>query len=192
MNTHFSPIPTYLAFAIFIVGATVIGFLSSPSKANAGSNTYKSGVVLSGSHKKVHGPSYSYRRSGVLRGAKRKGSIELRNYRSVTTSSTNLNIRRAQIIQRNRDVAAANALRRSNGHSHQGPLVILFEHEDDFDRVVIGTESQKSTCPAHVNCGFRVYQDGSGPRIISLDLTDDDNLPKQDGLNGSKVIIVGN
>ena len=45
-----------------------------------------------------------------------------------------------------------------------------------------------SSCPSGINCGFRVYSDGTGPRIITPGISG--GLPSFDGLNGPKVITL--
>lgn len=47
-----------------------------------------------------------------------------------------------------------------------------------------------SHCPASHNCGYRIYSDGTGPRIITPGVRLGNDLPNYDGLNGPKVITL--
>ena len=43
-------------------------------------------------------------------------------------------------------------------------------------------------CPARHNCGYRLYDDGTGPRIITPGVSAGKDLPPFDGLSGPRVI----
>ena len=45
-------------------------------------------------------------------------------------------------------------------------------------------------CPEHHNCGYRLYDDGTGPRIITPGVSAGKGLPEFDGLTGPKAITL--
>ena len=47
-----------------------------------------------------------------------------------------------------------------------------------------------SECPSNHNCGYRIYENGTGPRIIRPSSKFGNDLPGYDGLNGPKVITL--
>lgn len=47
-----------------------------------------------------------------------------------------------------------------------------------------------SECPSNHNCGYRIYENGTGPRIIRPNTGLSNDLPGFDGLNGSKIITL--
>ena len=48
--------------------------------------------------------------------------------------------------------------------------------------------SGREFCPSGHNCGYRYYQDGSGPRIIQLGQKPGKGLPEYDPVNGPAII----
>jgi len=58
---------------------------------------------------------------------------------------------------------------------------------------VVGTTDQvfaDSACPAKHNCGYRIYSNGTGPRIITPGAGLGKGLPDFDGLRGPKIITL--
>jgi len=47
-----------------------------------------------------------------------------------------------------------------------------------------------SACPTKHNCGYRIYSNGTGPRIITPGVRLGKGLPDFDGLNGPKIITL--
>ena len=58
-----------------------------------------------------------------------------------------------------------------------------------YSEVERGLKPNTSACPAGHNCGYRVYEDRSGPRIIVPGISGA-GLPPQDGLRGPRIIRV--
>jgi len=45
-------------------------------------------------------------------------------------------------------------------------------------------------CPSGYNCGYRIYSNGTGPRIITPGVGPADGLPQFDGVNGPAIIRI--
>jgi len=54
----------------------------------------------------------------------------------------------------------------------------------------VGITRGAPACPTGHNCGYRIYQDGSGPRIITPGIGAGDGLPEFDGVSGPLVITI--
>ena len=99
--------------------------------------------------------------------------------------------RRRDIRQRNREIARANRDRGFN----RGPVIITPDFGIDpgyiildDDTLVINSQVRVTKpCPANHNCGYRLYTDGTGPRIISPGAT---SGYEYDGISGPKVITL--
>lgn len=59
----------------------------------------------------------------------------------------------------------------------------------DYAITVIKGPSVQPACPVGHNCGYRLYEDGTGPRIITLGVSGK-GLPPQDGVSGPRIIRV--
>lgn len=134
----------------------------------------RSGVIVksrshfkkSSSMRKTHA-----NRSGVM--------IGKRNSRNVTgfptavsskTSSKNYQHRRKQIAIRNELVRRDNLERRKERRlAREGnvPTVLVFD-ETSENIVTVGQQRSVTRCPQNYNCGTRLYDNRSGPRIIQL------------------------
>lgn len=64
-----------------------------------------------------------------------------------------------------------------------------YEDEFYYTEVINTGKRPASKCPTRHNCGYRLYENGTGPRIIVPGVNDPD-LPAQDGLNGPLVITL--
>lgn len=110
--------------------------------------------------------------------------------------------RRRDIARRNERVVLENELqsaRRSgavlarSNRSFSGSLVldpregVLSSGFEDGGTAGIITPYQQS-CPSNHDCGYRLYTDGTGPRIITPVVPASDDLPEYDGISGSLVI----
>jgi len=148
-----------------------------------------------------HYKSPPLRRKGVKRSGVNLGSSSFVNTK---TRSRGLFQRRALIEQQNRRIVIENQLRSERRRASVLANPERFGRLDgNFRQTIIddpafnggaGTHTSfyrgTQPCPAKHNCGYRIYQDGSGPRIIAPGIYGKD-LPKFDGIRGP-VIIVGN
>ncbi len=140
-------------------------------------------------------------RAGIRRVGISSGSSKVRKFRR----HNSVEIRRRQIEQRNRRVAIENHLqsvRRSgsvlanphrSGALYYGNVRETIINEDPYTSAgtqVIYGGAARSVCPASHNCGYRVYENGTGPRIITPGLVRNGNLPAFDGLSGPVIITV--
>lgn len=98
-----------------------------------------------------------------------------------------VNIRNDQLQRRNELRLLQSTTRRSgpNGRFLSGDERGLLLGES-----LIGTGSLTSECPSKHNCGYRIYGDGSGPRIITPGVDFGNDLPKFDGVNGPAIITL--
>jgi len=142
----------------------------------------------------------SSRRSGVYLNSKiirkkdrlrnnRRAGVYHKNYRHIK--------RRSTLASRNQRFRAQQNRRRHVNNN--APVVIQFDDQLNYDglygdggAILAGPQKPIVTppCPSGLNCGYRLYDNGTGPRIIVLG-TSNEGLPDYDGLNGPKVIRVG-
>ena len=158
-----------IAFGAVALFGTASFTAGSHSPAYA--ENYRSGVVLNGSH---YGKQILKRQSDL-------GLIE----------------RRRAIEARNDRIAFQNAERRARNAAkanRAGVLVLDVERQGiltaDVGGVAGNVYTQTNPCPRSHNCGYRVYSDGSGPRIITLGVNPGGDLPEFDGLSGPLVITL--
>lgn len=149
-----------------------------------------------------------HKRSGVAVGGAVKRKSNLTSRRTIKHSGVRLNNRslvkrQRQIERRNVRVQRENEQRRlrasvrrtqPNGRfidrkEQELLLLEVLDQELLNNRSSSGTILRSNSCPTNHNCGYRIYQDGSGPRIITPGINNDD-LPDYDGLNGPKVITL--
>lgn len=128
------------------------------------------------------------RNSGVVLGGKSR--------------SKSLVQRRKDIARRNERVVLENALqsiRRSgavlaNPRRSFGDSLVFDPREGvltaDFGSTGTAGVVNRFTqpCPAKHNCGYRVYSDGTGPRIITPGVSSGKGLPAFDGISGPIII----
>lgn len=69
-------------------------------------------------------------------------------------------------------------------------LVLEDEIVSSQDAGSIPSGLSVSSCPSKHNCGFRIYENGTGPRIIRPSTNFGNDLPGFDGLNGPKIITL--
>lgn len=116
--------------------------------------------------------------------------------------------REIQIQRRNEEVARRNEQRRLQGSIRRTqPNGRLLSRQEQLDLLnnnqIVGDEfisNQEvggvsngilaSECPSNHNCGFRIYENGTGPRIIRPNSGVGSGLPSFDGLSGPKVITL--
>jgi len=148
-------------------GASMTAEHHSPANAE----NYRSGVILNGHYagKKRH------RQRSDLGLIERRRAIEARNSR----------------------VAFQNAERRarsSGDFGRSGVLVLDVDRQGILSAEIGGVAgdvyTQTSPCPRGHNCGYRVYSDGTGPRIITLGVNPGGDLPEFDGLSGPQIITL--
>lgn len=149
-----------------------------------------------------------HKRSGVAIGATVKRKSNFSNRRTIKHSGVRLNNRslvkrQRQIERRNSRVQRENAQRRLRASVRRTQPNGRFIDRKEKDLILLevldqellnygsssGTVLRSNACPTNHNCGYRIYQDGSGPRIITPGISNDD-LPDYDGLNGPKVITL--
>ena len=100
--------------------------------------------------------------------------------------------RRRQIEARNRAVAAQDLAKR---RIRAGIVATPVAPYQEKRRITLGgtsniVESQGRLCPEGHNCGYRLYEDGTGPRIIILGAGSSGVDQAYDGINGPKVITL--
>ena len=126
----------------------------------------KSHVKYSSRNKKNHS-----NRSGVIVGKRKLGNVSvLPNAVSSKTSSKSYNQRRNRIAIRNELIRRNNLQRRTERRLNRNgdvPTVLVFD--ETSDNIVTVGQRRPVLCPANHNCGTRLYNDNSGPRIIQLD-----------------------
>ena len=154
-------------------------------------NVSRSGVLVkSRSHFKK---SSSLRKTHSSRSGVIVGKRSIRNGAgfpaavSSKTSSKNYQHRRKQIAIRNELVRRDNLKRRKERRlARQGgvPTVLVFD-ETSENIVTVGQRRPVTRCPQNYNCGTRLYDNRSGPRIIQLG----DGTGNDSGYsNGPKII----
>jgi len=106
-----------------------------------------------------------------------------------------------ETFRRNQQRRLQGAIRRTqpNGRflTRQEKLDLLNNNQVFEDQVLtnqeVGGVSDRifaSDCPSKHNCGYRIYENGTGPRIIRPSTGFGNDLPNYDGLNGPKVITL--
>lgn len=157
-------------------GASFAGKRVKTPTVNKQLNVSRSGVVLGTSkrHYKKH-----YRLNRV---EQRQREIALRNHR----------VEKQNQLRR---LKASTRRSKPNGRflSQRERVEIL--NDNVIDSEFISTSqgvvlSGSSACPSQHNCGYRIYEDGTGPRIIRPNTYGSNDLPDYDGLNGPKVITL--
>ena len=201
------PIIAIFASAIIFSGFATIensgmtSFVTSASAAQLGSHFsrhYGSRKYKKHSHrsfnKRVQRSKYrnvnrrNFRNSGVILGGKtsnrlfiaRKRDIQRKNYRVFLENQ-------AQSIRRSNSVLANSRSGVSRGlvlDPREGVLTGEFNDNGTAGPVYAGTQP----CPSQYNCGYRVYEDGTGPRIITPGIPAGKGLPDFDGISGPSII----
>lgn len=190
------------------IGAGVKTAEAQNISARSGS---RSGAYLSRVRRSGVSPSYSFQRSnlgrsinraGVYRNVKPGGYHHHRNRydgKNVTNSGDQLLIeRRRQIEKRNARVAREFRLKNRKGQAVNQPIFVDPYYNGNGSGFVdiIGGDSagvaiyRGQPCPTRHNCGYRLYSDGTGPRIITPGQVPSKDLPEFDGLNGPQVITL--
>jgi len=135
-------------------------------------------------------------RSGV-----RLGNIGL----SSRNNAIRLIERDIKIRRRNDDLLRRNELRKLQSSLRRtrsnGRLLTRQEQADILNSEVFLEEASSasqgsgvvlgaSTCPSKHNCGYRIYSNGTGPRIITPGVNGGNGLPDFDGINGPSIITL--
>lgn len=106
-----------------------------------------------------------------------------------------------QTLRRNQQRRLQGSIRRSqpNGRflTRQEQLDLLNNNQIIQDGVITDQQAGvvsggilASECPSNHNCGYRIYENGTGPRIIRPSTALSNDLPGYDGLNGPKIITL--
>lgn len=198
---------TLAALTIFV--ATGLG-LPQQYLSSGNSDVAQAENIHRGYHKKHHRRSEHVRknrsgfvlsdstsRSGVfLSGDVRRKKFR-RNYRHDRIAK-----RRHEIARYNRRVFIENELRsvRRSGSVLANPVTNGIAVFDDRREVIINGDDGAGTqvivgggvqpCPTRHNCGYRIYEDGTGPRIITPGVSSGDSLPDYDGISGPVIITL--
>ncbi|MEL7430631.1 MAG: hypothetical protein AAFN43_11610 [Pseudomonadota bacterium] len=180
-----------LALALILAG-TFAQFAPSPALAT---DTYsgassRSGVVF---RKHKHRHHYSHHRSvsraGVTGHRFHKGNRKHLHKRINVRRDLQLNERRRQIAERNRVIAEQELIEKQ---IRRGGVQVVpstgFVGTTTIGGGVILNGTGGSPCPDGLNCGYRLYEDGTGPRIIVLGEEGAGIDQPYDGLNGPKII----
>ncbi|MGI9351327.1 MAG: hypothetical protein ACR2O3_07175 [Rhizobiaceae bacterium] len=179
-----------------LFGLPATGFISD---AEAGyKSTVKQGVYNRSFHRKYrHGKRA--RNAGKFHGRKfRKAGV----YQGSYNRTRSFNQRRRDIARRNERVVIENALQsaRRSGVVLANPVprfsdqlvldpregVLSGEFNDNGTAGAVARATQP--CPSNYNCGYRVYSDGTGPRIITPGVGAGNGLPPFDGVSGPSII----
>ena len=154
----------------------------------------------------VNNPIYVRREVfDAVRGA--RSGVKLNGLRRNNNNGIRLIQREIQIQRQNEQTARRNEQRRLQGSirrtqpngrflTRQEQINLLNNgqvlDEDVLNQDVGGGSAGilASECPSNHNCGFRIYENGTGPRIIRPSANFGNDLPGFDGLNGPKVITL--
>lgn len=185
--------------------ANPVGVSAAKAQNTASGQSLRSGVVLNRARRAGFGPAYSYRRSNVQRSVSRAGVYQAHRPRTqrrfqqnrdfINARDRSLVERRRLIERRNARVARENRLRRNQNRPINQPTFIdpYDDNGSGFRDVIDGggvLVLRGAPCPSKHNCGYRVYSDGTGPRIITPGIPAGNGLPAFDGLNGPQVITL--
>lgn len=130
-----------------------------------------------------------------------------KHYRKKPAYNYYVKKRQREIARRNIRVERQNQLRRLKASTRRsGPngrflsqrerVEILNDNVNVFEDEFISSSQggvelrATSNCPSKHNCGFRIYEDGTGPRIITPGVYLNKNLPGYDGVRGPKIITL--
>lgn len=173
-----------LSLALVVTSYSAIPFLSQLD-AHAGNKS--SGVVLN------RGRSVS--RGGVARS--RTGVSSSVQRRSSRQNISRLKLRQQQIFDRNALVQRQNELRFEQSLNRRvrpnGRPVLPTNNSGSFNGSIsdgFGSDGVISGCASSFNCGYRIYSDGTGPRIIRPGIDAGGDLPAFDGVSGAKIITL--
>lgn len=166
-----------------VVGSYSVLTVGSIDDAKA--QNYNSGSFLSGSNRARNRNSASRRQ------------IQTRPVqRSSRQNRQGLRFRQQQINDRNVLAQRDNELRLRRSLSRRalptGQTFIPRNDSNSYDTnngVALGA-GLPSSCPSQYNCGYRLYSNGSGPRIITPGAYLNNDLPNYDGVRGPKIITL--
>ncbi len=161
---------------------------------------YHYGAVLAG--KRASRTRAITNRVGISRSGVRYGKY--RRYHKHHRLNYRLNKRNREIARYNRQVERNNELRRLRASTRRsgpnGRFLSRGEREyllnggyvgPVFNEGLQGSAVRNSNvCPSGHDCGYRIYSDGTGPRIITPGVRLGKGLPSYDGLRGPKVITL--
>ncbi len=197
---------------------SVLGVKEASAQKISSRGGSRAGAYLSRVRRSGVSPAYSFKRSGL--GVNRAGiyrNVKHNRFRDfhrnqprhrqhldkAGINSTNggdklLIERRRQIEKRNARVAREFDRRnRKNRIANRKVFAdpYFYSNGSGFVDVIEGDGSgvfiyRGQPCPKRHNCGYRLYSDGTGPRIITPGQKAEKGLPEFDGLNGPQVITL--
>lgn len=132
----------------------------------------------------------------LLSGSGRNDFVSRRYHRGYKNDSNRLFIERRRSIEaRNERIAIQNAERRARNQNSGAGVIVLGDDRQGIltadNGGVAGTVyTQTAPCPRSHNCGYRIYDNGTGPRIITLGVEQGGDLPAFDGLSGPQIITL--
>lgn len=161
---------------------------------------YRYGAVVAG--KRASRTRAITNRVGISRSGVRYGKY--RRYNKHHRPNYRLNKRKREIARYNRQVERNNELRRLRASTRRsgpnGRFLSRGEREYLLDGGYIGPVFEgdiqgsgvinSNACPSGHDCGYRIYSDGTGPRIITPGVRLGKGLPSYDGLRGPKIITL--
>lgn len=182
-----------IGFALFVAEPLVV---TNDVQAEG----YHNSAVLAG--KRAFKPRGIINRVGTSRSGVRYG--KLRRSHKHHRPNYRLHKRYREIARRNIRVERNNELRRLRASTRRsGPNGrFLSRGEREYllngGYIVPNNNSglqgaggiNSNACPSGHDCGYRIYSDGTGPRIITPGVRLGNGLPSYDGLNGPKVITL--
>ncbi len=185
-----------LSFVLALIVFTSESFVSNTETRAEG---YHSGATIKGV--RVKAPSALIKRVTTSRSGVRLGKVK-RHYQKPYYNRVEK--RKRQIAHHNIRVQENNRLRRLKASTRRtgpnGRFLTQKERVEILNNNVVESEfvstSQgidvlaTSNCPSKHDCGYRLYEDGTGPRIITPGVYLNNNLPSYDGLNGPKIITL--
>ncbi|MEO0327838.1 MAG: hypothetical protein AAF217_04505 [Pseudomonadota bacterium] len=193
-----------ITIAAFVIGSGVATSAFSGLETSAFAASKKSGKFKSGH---VRYKQYGYKRGVKARNFHRANRAHRNLHSGVRRSGVYLSgsrsysgargyiARRNQINRRNERVVLENALRReqrsgavlANRGTSRGFFVDAPRQgilTADNGGVVGNVVTNVNPCPARHNCGYRIYENGAGPRIIRPSIPAGNGLPPYDGVSG--------
>lgn len=178
-----------------LVAALALPFVAETSKVRAESSygSYNSGVVFGSSKKAVRTKArgsvgFSTNKDIIIK----KRGVLLGRQNVLSNGEAALIERRRLIQRRNEVVRNQELIERQIRAGNLASSGVLLNNQIDDTSLVNGGIDTSPACPTGFNCGFRLYDSGTGPRIITPGLSSDGSLPAFDGLRGPKIITLGN
>ncbi len=194
----------FTTIAMFTASLFAAGSLT-PIVSHASGASAKPHAVYGHKRNRTNQRQRAIRNSNVRRLEATRSGVVLGGTTLRSRTYSTVNKRRKLIERRNRRVVLENHLqssRRSNSvlaNPHLNGVVIYGntretivngEAYSDAGTQIISGRNRNIECPSSHNCGYRVYENGSGPRIISPTISAGGDLPPFDGVSGSLIITL--